>query len=132
MSLKKLHIIFLIGIAFGVLLAKTVILEFRAEPENETIVVTWRTGEEVDLQHFEVERSTDGENFVVIGKVPAKGSNSDYRFEDTSLSHMKNVFYYRLKIVDTDGSYEYTDALPVLPKISSIKRTWGTIKALFR
>ncbi len=112
--------------------AKAVILEFRAEPESETIVITWRTGEEVDVQHFVVERSTDGENFTAIGTVPAKGSNSDYRYEDASLSHFKSVFYYRLKIVDKDGSFEYTETLPVIPKISSIKRTWGTIKALFR
>ena len=112
--------------------AKAVILEFRAEPENETIVITWRTGEEINVQHFVVERSTDDANYTAIGTVPAKGSNSDYRYEDASLSHFKNVFYYRLKIVDTDGSYAYTDALPVIPKISSIKRTWGTIKALFR
>ncbi len=119
-------------LAIGLVFAKTVILEFRAEPENEKIVITWKTGEEKNLQHFVVERSTDGQNFSAIGTVAPKGSNSDYRYEDASLSHFKNVFYYRLKIVDTDGSFEYTDSLPVLPKISSIKRTWGTIKALFR
>ena len=132
MSRNKFYIPLLIGLLVSLVFGKTVILEFRAEPENEKIVISWRTGEEVDLQHFEVQRSTDRETFVTIGTVPAKGSNSEYQFEDTGLSHFKNVFYYRLKIVDQDGSYEYTDTLPVLPKISSIKRTWGTIKALFR
>jgi len=81
---------------------------------------------------FVVERSTDNSHFFDIGEVPARGPGFQYRYEDNKLGFTNSIFYYRLKIVNNDGSFQYTDTLPVIPNISDISRSWGSIKALFR
>ncbi|NOX37805.1 MAG: hypothetical protein GXO78_09750 [Calditrichaeota bacterium] len=116
----------------GALFAGAVVVEFRAEPYRDKIVLTWRTGSEKNVELFVVEKSLNNKDFVKIGEVNPKGDNSEYRFEDKNLSQLKNIFYYRLRIKMSNSSDQFTEALPVIPKISSIKRTWGSIKALFR
>ncbi|RMG63879.1 MAG: hypothetical protein D6715_10550 [Calditrichaeota bacterium] len=118
----------LIGLAF----ADAVIVEFQAEPSQNRIYITWKTGEENGVQVFVVERSINNKDFTAIGEVAPKGSNSTYEFVDENFSEAKTVFYYRLQIKNTDGSSQFTDSLPVIPTISSLTRTWGSIKALFK
>lgn len=112
--------------------ADAVITEFQAEPSQNRIIITWKTGEENGVQVFVVERSTNNKDFSAIGEVAPKGSNSTYEFIDENFSEAKTVFYYRLQIKNKDGSHQFTDSLPVIPTISSLTRTWGSIKALFK
>ena len=67
-----------------------------------------------------------------IGEVNAKGPGFQYEFVDNNLGKFKTLFYYRLRVVNKDGTVQYNDSLPVIPNISSMTRTWGSIKALFR
>lgn len=73
-------------------------------------ILTWTTATEIDNLGFEVQRSTDGINWSVIGFVPGAG-NSDiersYSFRD--MAPVKGVNYYRLKQVDNDTRAKYTD-----------------------
>jgi len=116
----------------GLLLANAVIVEFSAEPSIDKTILYWKTGEEKDVEIFLVERSLDNQSYMKIGEVEPKGNNSEYQFIDENLSETQNIFYYRLKIKNTDGSSQITEPVTVIPNISSIKRTWGSIKALFR
>jgi hypothetical protein len=81
------------------------ITSFEGETQEETNLITWRTVEEVNGSHFEVERSLDGELFSKLGQVAVKGSNSTYHFVDLEPAQEA---YYRLKLVDLDGSFAYT------------------------
>lgn len=81
------------------------ITSFEGEAQEEINLITWRTVEEVNGSHFEVERSLDGERFSKLGQVAVKGSNSTYHFVDLEPAQEA---YYRLKLVDLDGSYAYT------------------------
>ncbi len=42
------------------------------------------------------------------------------------------MFYYRLKIVDNDGTVRYSPVSEVLLSFSPVQHTWGSIKAMFR
>ncbi len=108
------------------------ILEFRAESSPNKITLNWKTGQENNIKLFQVERSANNEDFQKVGEVAPKGNNSTYEFIDESISRTKNIYYYRLKVVNSNGSSQYSESLPVIPNVSSIKRTWGSIKALFR
>lgn len=81
-----------------------------AQPLESTILVKWQTASERNASRYEVERSTDGVNFLKVSVVSASGhSNSlrNYFFEDVHVE--KNVrYYYRLKQVDYDGSFTHT------------------------
>ncbi len=107
-------------------------MEFSAEPMGGKIVLNWKTAQEVDVQRFVVERSINDRDFIKVGDLAPKGSDSAYEFTDTSLGEINTIYYYRLKVLDADGSSELSESISVIPKISSFARTWGSIKALFQ
>jgi hypothetical protein len=75
--------------------------------------LTWLTTSEKNFSHFEIEKSSDGANFVRITTMAGKGGNSTetaYTFDD---NEVKSLQYYRLKYVDADGQYTYSNILRV-------------------
>ena len=110
------------------------ILEFTAEPQGESaVLLTWRTGMEVGLTVFQVQRSTNGSTFYTIGDVDPTGSYSEYQYLDTNLLKQSvKTYYYRLKMIDTSGAVTYSEVRDVTLTFSGIQQTWGSIKAMFR
>jgi hypothetical protein len=116
-----------------VLWAGAVILQFTAEVQSNTVVLSWRTGVEVNLSEFQVQRSTTGTTFYSIGSVEPNGSYSEYQYvDDNLLKQSVRTYYYRLKIVDNDGTSTYSVVREVTIISSGIQQTWGSIKAMFR
>lgn len=75
--------------------------------------LNWKTETEVNTDHFVVERSFSGADYVEVGNVPAKGLTGNlinyYQFTDALINADNfNRFYYRLKMVDKDGAYKYS------------------------
>lgn len=75
--------------------------------------LNWKTETEVNTDHFVVERSFNGTDYVEVGNVPAKGLTGNlinyYQFTDGLINADNfNRFYYRLKMVDKDGAYKYS------------------------
>ena len=130
MKFIKPTLLLLVAVTF--LFANAVIVEWKAEPEQSMIVLQWKTSEEENVTTFVIERSTDNTHFSDIGDVTAKGPGFQYRFEDDKLGMTNSIFYYRLRIVNADGSFQYSEIISSIPNISSISRSWGSIKALFR
>ena len=86
-------------------------LNFECLMLNERQVkVSWQTSTEINVSHFNVQRSTDGVNFNSIGKVNAKGAGT-YTSNDSLTTHDSRftTLYYRLEIVDKDGALSYSD-----------------------
>lgn len=72
--------------------------------------ISWTTTDEVNNSHFEIEKSTSGNNYKTIGTVNGKGSIYNlYNFTDERVTATVN--YYRLKQVDIDGRPTYTKVL---------------------
>jgi hypothetical protein len=76
-------------------------------------ILTWATGNEINSQSFEIERSRDGATFQAIGTVQALGKAGNYTFTDAEPVNGTN--YYRLRQIDFDGT-------ETLSKIVSIER----------
>jgi hypothetical protein len=72
---------------------------------TKSIDLRWDVSEEIDVQEYQIERSTNGSSFTTTGSVAAKGK-SVYSFSDNDIPSM--VFYYRIKSVDIDGKYKYS------------------------
>ena len=66
----------------------------------------WETATEINVSHFNVQRSSDGISFETVGVVMAKGASSYKYFDNTNLI---GVVYYRLEIVDKNGAVSYSD-----------------------
>ncbi len=78
--------------------------------DNRQVLLSWTTDEEIKNDHFEVEHSTNGTTWEVIGKVNGHGNSTsvnDYDFIHVNAAQNKNN-YYRLKQVDFDGVYNYS------------------------
>lgn len=88
------------------------LITFRGVYKSGSSYLNWETKNEINSDYFIVERSTNGNIFEEIGKINAKGKvnqNTNYELIDAkaSLLGVSNI-YYRLKIVDRDGSYSYS------------------------
>jgi len=85
------------------------LLSFQATQSGNAVNVIWKTTEEINAQHFEVQRSADSKNFITIGTVQA--GETSYQFKDND--PLTGYNYYRLKMVDKDAAYEYSSIVLV-------------------
>jgi hypothetical protein len=100
------------------------LLSFTAKMVDDFIALEWSTASELNNEVFLIEKSVDGKNYEVIGKVDGAGNSNTiikYFFVDENLS--KGVAYYRLKQIDFDGTFEYSDIVSVFndPKNPKLK-----------
>ncbi len=81
---------------------------FTAKSLGRNVVLHWATATEVRNTGYDVERSTNKINWTKIGYVEGQGNSNtpnEYSFTDKNLKVGK--YFYRLKQIDTDGSFEY-------------------------
>ena len=93
------------------------LLAFNASVIGSDVELLWSTASELNNMGFEIERSIDGpDNFVTIGFVGGKGSSTEinhYSFTDHPHVSGINQLYYRLKQIDFDGTFSYSDVVNV-------------------
>ena len=80
------------------------LIDFNAMKQKTEVMLQWRTSQELNSDHFEVQHSIDGITFRALGNVRAAGSSNTPR--DYSFLHatpVKGFNYYRLKQYDLDG-----------------------------
>ncbi len=85
------------------------LLNFNAIPRANSILIEWETALELNTDRFEIERSLDGRNFNKIGVINSQGEGSgisSYSMNDKAPNAGMN--YYRLRILDNDGTFEYS------------------------
>ena len=130
---KKIFPFLLVIVLFGTSIAGAFIEYFHARVEGENVKLEWKTGEESNLKHFVLERRTQQSPYIDLATINAKGSNSFYSYYDESVYKASSyIFTYRLRIVENDSKVSYSSEVSVSPSISGVKRTWGSIKAMFR
>jgi hypothetical protein len=81
------------------------------------VELDWRTMDEVGSDYFVVERSQDQVAFEDIGRVEAIGNSSEinvYQMMDQELETGVERYYYRLRMVDRDGSFAHSEVRTVL------------------
>lgn len=84
---------------------------FDVQNVNCSAELKWKVTEARNFSHFEVERSSDARVFNVVARVDYDAAQATYSFNDTPFSSesvpVKN-YYYRLKQVDNDETFEYS------------------------
>jgi hypothetical protein len=69
--------------------------------------LNWKTADEFNVIKYEIEVSSNGMNFTKIGEqIALRNSTNDYQF--STQDNIRAYSYFRLKIVESDGSYSYT------------------------
>lgn len=90
------------------------LLSFEVEREDRTGVLEWTTASEINNEEFEIEHSLDGVEFEFIGSVLGAGTSTEMNAYEYFHNDLENgVHYYRLKQIDFDGQFEYSDVQTV-------------------
>ena len=91
------------------------LLSFTGAKKSSNVELLWKTASEVNAKEFQVERLDNANSFVQIGSVKAVGNTnriSMYSFVDNSPSK-QSIRYYRLKMMDYDGNFKYSNVIKV-------------------
>jgi hypothetical protein len=109
--------------------------DLRAEPTVSSIKISWRCDSEVNVDHYVIYRSTDINGyFSVAGKVP----RGTFFFEDNvSVLYKTMSQFFCYKVIAEDSNNKEIGQSTIVgtsynSTSSTAKRTWGSIKAMFR
>jgi hypothetical protein len=107
---------------------------FNATSESKTVVLAWKTATEVNNYGFEVERKTVSSSQTLmtswqkIGFVQGNGtSNAPHEYSFTDQYHSSGRFVYRLKQLDNDGTFKYSQESEVaieVPKVFALNQNY--------
>jgi len=92
---------------------------FQAKANNadKTALLTWKTASEINTKSFAIERSMDGSNFSIVKYVNAYGQgNHNYA---ANIPMITQVEYYRLRMLDTDNRFTYSEIKKVQLSVAS-------------
>ncbi len=92
------------------------LISFSGSKQNNDALLQWRTTNEVNVSHFELQRSEDGITFTTIANVPA--GSSSYRYADAGVFNTKQLVLYRLKSVDIDGRFTLSPVVRLQKTVS--------------
>ncbi len=101
------------------------LIDFNAEINNNSVELNWATATELNNDYFIIERATDisteNSNWNQIDQTSGAGTTntiSEYILIDNDIDANEETYYYRLKQVDYDGKFTYSDIVAVSIKIS--------------
>ena len=106
-----------------------------AQSNGSDIAIRWNTADESGVARFDIlRRSGTTGDFMIVGSVDQlKGNNSSYEFVDKSAFKVTGGLYqYKVRVINGQVPAPETDIVTVSHLTSAAKRTWGSIKAMFR
>jgi hypothetical protein len=96
------------------------LLSFNGKKRTEnSIELQWSTASETNLEKYEIERSLDGITFNRVGEKPANNTPGAYNYTD--FTPAKGTIFYRLKALDKDGRYEFSNIIVLKFNTRSLK-----------
>jgi predicted secreted protein len=92
------------------------LINFNANQINNYIELQWQTATEINTKQFNIQYSENGTEFNAIGNLFAKGSGSIYHFQIPLSNLKKYLNYFRLEIIDKDGTTTYNKTVSINTK----------------
>lgn len=87
------------------------LLSFNAMWQAKNAKITWKVTDEINVHHYELERSGNGVSFTTVKKETALNNlqETNYEYVDFGAASLGvPVIFYRLKTINKDGSFEYS------------------------
>ena len=81
---------------------------FYANRNNNNIAITWKSQTETNVSRYEIQKKV-GNDFVTVGVVAASNNSTGSFYSYTDANSSKTISEYRLKIVDQNNTYKYSD-----------------------
>ncbi len=107
---------------------------FQAVSDGSNITLRWMVESEANVARYEIEKRNGTESeFTLISTIQPRAI-SLYEFIDySSMEKVSSLFQYRIKVVFSNGANPlYVGPVSVTHSVSGVRKTWGSIKALFR
>lgn len=95
-----------------------VLTAFSASLINQNVVLNWTAGQEKQLSHFVIERSTNGRDYSEVAIVVTESNDNvkqQYQYKDAVKPQSSGILYYRLRLVDLQGRYQNSSVRIVKP-----------------
>ncbi len=92
-------------------------LNFTAQKNyNNTVTLQWQVANEINNDHYDIERSNDGINFSAIGSITSLNGNSQNSLSYSYIDKqpVSGTVYYRIKQVDKDGKHAYSSVQTIV------------------
>ena len=89
------------------------LLNFTVTKKDSKAAISFTTSDEVNMSHFEIQRSTDARNFSTISRIESRNSQLTTSYNITDDKPIRGTSFYRLKMVNTDGSAAYSKTLSI-------------------
>lgn len=140
MQRSSIAIILLVLTATVMMAVETTIETFRARSTGSSVKIEWRSASEQGLSSYEIERAGSDNVYRFVTSLPVRGNNQAYTYLDEEAFAKRDrdadiagvQLTYRLRIVHSDRTVTYSNAVSVTHSVSGIKQTWGMIKEMFR
>jgi Secretion system C-terminal sorting domain len=100
------------------------LLSFSGSKQNNDALLQWKTANEVGVNKFEVQRSNDGQIFTTFGTVAAGGTL--YSLTDYNTFSSRTVAFYRLKSIDADDRFTYSNIIKLSKQTSAAVTVFPT------
>jgi len=84
------------------------LLSFEAIKQTKKVLLQWTTDNELNADKYIAERSADGITYTAIGNVPAYNNSNKNNYNLTDNQPLSGLNFYRLKMMDIDGSFRYS------------------------
>jgi Secretion system C-terminal sorting domain len=84
------------------------IVSFTAQPNNNIVLLKWTVDAQININRYSLEHCTDGINFTAFTSVIANNF-STYNYQTTHNNPIAGINYYRIKIIENDGSFSYSE-----------------------
>lgn len=97
---------------------------FTARLQDCNSILSWITASEENFSHFEIQHSTNGVFFTAIGKVNSKNIATGSSYQFTTANGSASMNYYRLVMVDINGTKDYSQTVQVNGCISNSMRVY--------
>lgn len=111
------------------------IVSFSLQAEGRDFVISWQSEIEEDVRQFEIMRRTPFSNdqFVRVFEAPAHGVNKLYGFRDSQVFKSgSDKVDYQLEAVYSNGVREIVKTQSMNYTTTAVRRTWGSLKAMFQ
>ncbi len=96
---------------------------FKGTKTAEGVTLNWSTSSETNNKGFEVEGSSNGTDFETIGFVAGKGTSNRLNQYSFNYSNELGATYFRLKQIDVDGEFSYSETIRLTNEEISIEIT---------
>lgn len=100
---------------------------FTASASGNNVILNWSTATETNNQGFDVERKASGSEFQSVGFVSGSGTTTEIRNYSFNDEVSNGNYVYRLKQLDFDGTFEYSNEIEVdvnIPAVYALEQNY--------